>query len=142
LARKKSTRRVVKASGLRPLSSPSNGQPSSGSKAARPSALTLMRVDPTAGNALHFVFRDAETERLWRLDPASVHELFALILGGSMRGGRRVLAHDGEAQVEPAEKCGGAPALCMTLGHVEVCIPMEKQALRALSREIERALDP
>jgi hypothetical protein len=104
--------------------------------------MTLKRVDPATDNALHLVFTDAETERLWRLEHASVHELFALMLGGSMSGRRRVLTRDGEASVEPPEKRGGSPALCVMLGQVEVCIPMEKQALRALGREIERALQP
>jgi hypothetical protein len=139
LARKKSTRRAAKPGGPRPSNSSSKGV--SGSVATPPPALVLTRVDSTAGNALHLVFRDAGTERLWRLEPASVHELFALILGGSMRGSRRVLARNGEVSVEPAEKRGGAPALCMMLAQVEVCIPMGKQALRALGREIERALE-
>lgn len=105
-----------------------------------PSALTLMRVEPAAKNALHLVFQDEDTERLWRLEPASVQELLALLMGGAMRGTGRVLANAGDATLEPAEKRGGNAMLCVSLNHIEVCVPMHKPALSALGREIEHAL--
>lgn len=136
MARKKSTRRGAKAAGARAQGS-SQDTPKS---QAIPPALTLVRVEPAAGNALHLVFKDEDTERLWRLEPASVQELLALLMGGAMRGTGRVLANEGDASLEPPEKRGGSAMLCVSLNHVEVCVPMEKPALSALGREIEHAL--
>ena len=124
MARKKSSKRAAKPA--------RSGGPS----------LKLVRVDPSAGRALHLVFEDGEAERLWRLEPVSAREFLALLLRGEMRKGGRVVLKGAEATVEPGERNSSAPMLCLSLGHVEVCIAVERGALGALGREIERALQP
>jgi hypothetical protein len=91
---------------------------------------------------MHLVFEDIDAERSWRLDPASVREFLALLLKGEMRKGGRVLLKGAEMAVEPGERANGAPILCVTLDHVEVCVSLDRKALGALGRAIERALKP
>jgi hypothetical protein len=88
---------------------------------------------------MHLVFDDAGAERSWRLEPVSSREFLALLLKGEMRKGRRVVLKGAEAAVEPGEGRNGAPMLCVTLDHVEVCVPMDRKALDALGKEIARA---
>jgi hypothetical protein len=90
---------------------------------------------------MHLVFEDVDAERSWRLDPASVREFLALLLKGEMRKGGRVILKGAEATVEPGERTNSAPMLCVTLDHVEVCVSMDRKALGALGREIERVLE-
>lgn len=91
---------------------------------------------------MHLVFEDVDAERSWRLDSASVREFLALLLRGKMRKGGRVILNGAETTVEPGERTNGAPMLCVTLDHVEMCVSMDRKALGALGREIERALEP
>jgi hypothetical protein len=89
---------------------------------------------------MHLVFEDGDAERSWRLEPVSAREFLALLLKGAMRKGRRVVLKGAEMAVEPGERRGGTPMLCVTLDHVEVCVPMDRKALDALGKEIARAL--
>ena len=91
---------------------------------------------------MHLVFEDEGAERSWRLEPVSAREFLALLLKGEMRKGRRVVLKGAEATVEPGERKNSAPMLCVTLDHVEVCVSMDRKALDALGREIERVLEP
>ena len=89
---------------------------------------------------MHLVFDHDGAERSWRLEAVSAREFLALLLRGEMRKGKRVLVKTAEAAIEPADRLDGAPMLCLTLGHVEVCVALEKDALTALGRDIGRAL--
>ena len=103
-------------------------------------SLKLVRIDASTGRAMHLVFKDGDAERSWRLEAVSAREFIALLLKGDMRNGRRVLVKGADAAVEPGENGSAAPMLCVTLDHVEVCMPMDRNALSALGKEIKRAL--
>ena len=102
-------------------------------------SLKLVRIDPR-GAGLHFVFEDGGAERRWKLEAASAREFLALLLKGEMRSGRRVMTKEAEASIEAPEKRQGAPVLCVSLGHVEICLALDRAELGALGRDIERAL--
>jgi hypothetical protein len=89
---------------------------------------------------MNLVFEDEGAERSWRLDAVSSREFLALLLRGEMGKGRRVVLKGAEAAIEPGARHDGQPVLCVMLDHVEVCVQMDRQALDALGREIERAL--
>ena len=89
---------------------------------------------------MHLVFDNAGAEHRWKLEPVSVREFLALLLRGEMRKGPRVVLKASEASIEPPEKRGGAPVVCVSLGHVELCFAMDKVELGALGKDIAQAL--
>jgi hypothetical protein len=89
---------------------------------------------------MHVVFDNAGAEHHWKLEPVSARELLALLLKGEMRRGGRVLMRTAEATIEPPERHGGEPAVCVSLGHVELCFTMDRMELGALSKDIAKAL--
>ena len=88
---------------------------------------------------MNLVFGDEGAERSWRLDAVSSREFLALLLRCEMGKGRRVVLKGAETAIEPGARRSDEPMLCVMLDHVEVCVQMNKQALNALGREIERA---
>lgn len=109
------------------------------------SRLSLRRIDPIAGRGLSFIFEGQifegqARELTWLLEPASVVEIFALLLRGKMRRGRRVMLDNAEATLEPAEKPGGHPQLCIAFGTLEICAPVDPAGLASLKTDLEKAL--
>lgn len=102
--------------------------------------LRLVRVDPQDGRGIRFMFESAGVEHRWLLETGSVTEMIALLFKGRLRSNRRVLLGSVEVSLEPPESESEGPSLCLDVGHVEVCVPVDKAAARALRADLGRFL--
>ena len=89
------------------------------------------------------VYQDeAGQERGWLMQKTSVVEFLALLLRGRMWRGRRVVIDKAEVTIEPPDKPGGLPALCLATGLLVSCAPLEHASLEALRDDINAVLRP
>lgn len=103
-------------------------------------ALTLVRVESAGRNSLSLVFTGDGEERSWKLEQTTVTEFLALLLRGRMRQGRRVMLQDVEFTLEPPETGETDLSVCLAMGPLELCAPMDRAGAKALKADIERSL--
>ena len=106
---------------------------------AGPGKLKLVRVEPTRKKGITLVFSQDGEEHGWLLEHTSVTEFIALLLRGKMLHGRRVELENAELTIEPPPKQPGHPQLCVSLGPLEVCAPLNRSTMKALRADLERA---
>ncbi len=104
-----------------------------------PGKLKLVRVEPAGKKGINLIFSQDAAEHTWLLEHTSVTEFLALMLRGRMRRGRRIELEDAELTIEPPEEGGDNPYLCMALGPLEVCAPINKSTVKAIRADLERA---
>jgi hypothetical protein len=81
-------------------------------------------------------------EQSWLLEHTSLLEFFALLLRGRMRKGRRVVLEEVDVSIEPPEKAGAQPMLCLASGPLETCAMLDRKTLASLRDEIDLILKP
>lgn len=120
------------------------GSKRSGRSRKGPAAsLRLTGAEPSGRNGIKLVYADeAGGEQSWLLEHTSMLEFFALVLRGRMRKGRRLVLQDFDVTVEPPEKAGSSPLLCLASGPLETCAPLDRKTLIALRKEIDQILKP
>lgn len=102
--------------------------------------LKLLRIEPADGSGLDLVFQSDGEEQAWRLENTSITEFLALLLRGRMHRGRRIFLTDAELALEPPEDRSEDSTLCLTVGEVQLCAPVDRAGARALKAEIDRSL--
>lgn len=98
----------------------------------KPPSLKLVRVEPSKGSCIVLVFEAGGKEYGWLLEQTSVTEFLALLLRGRMRRGRRVELDDVEVSIEPAAAIADDPFLCVAMGALELCAPMDRAIVKAI----------
>lgn len=101
--------------------------------------LQLVRVEPVGKKGINLVFSQDGQEHGWLLEHTSVTEFMALLLRGRMRRGRRIELEDAELTIEPPPDGSEHPQLCMALGPLEVCAPVNRSTVKALRADLDRA---
>lgn len=103
------------------------------------SKLKLVRVEPVAKKGINLIFSQDGAEHTWLLEHTSVTEFLALMLRGRMRRGRRIELEDAELTIDPPPEGSEYPLLCMALGPLEVCAPINRSTVKALRADLDRA---
>ncbi len=118
-----------------------DGIPRKDGKGARPtrSKLELVRVEPAGRKGLTLIFSQDGEELSWQLAHTSVTEFLALLLRGRMVRGRRVELDDAELVIDPPPEGSKDPQLCLSLGPLEICAPVNRATMNALRADLERA---
>lgn len=101
--------------------------------------LNLVRVEPAGRKGITLIFSQDGQEHGWLLEHTSVAEFMALLLRGRIRRGRRVELEEAELTIEPPPSSSEHPHLCMALGPLEVCAPLNRSTVKALRADLERA---
>lgn len=112
-----------------------------GAKARKPAQgkLQLVRVEPAGKKGITLIFNHDGEELGWLLEHTSVTEFLALLLRGRMLQGRRIELDDAELTIEPPPEGSEHPSLCLSLGPLEVCAPVNRATMKALRADLERA---
>ncbi len=118
-----------------------DGIPRKDGKGARPAPgkLKLVRVEPAGRKGLTLIFSQDGEELSWQLAHTSVTEFLALLLRGRMLRGRRVELDDAELAIDPPPEGSKDPQLCLSLGPLEICAPVNRATMKALRADLERA---
>lgn len=103
--------------------------------------LRLLRTEVAGPDSVSLVFEGSYGEESWLLENTSLSEFFALLLHGRIRPGGQLVV-DGTVMLEPPQRAGDKPALCISTGVVEGYVPVDRSTLRALQAEISRMLGP
>lgn len=104
-------------------------------------SLRLERIEPAGSSGMMLVYHDPDgREQTWIMEQATVTEFLALMLHGKMRKGRRVVIDDVDVTIEPPEKPGGLPILCLATGPLESCATLDRPTLKALRADIDALL--
>lgn len=101
--------------------------------------LKLVRVEPAGKKGITLIFSQDGQEHGWLLEHTSVTEFMALLLRGRIQRGRRVELEDVELTIDPPPSGSAHPQLCMELGPLEVCAPLNRSTLKALRADLESA---
>ena len=104
----------------------------------KPAPLKLIRSEPARGNGICLVFDVAGEEHSWLLEQTSVTEMLALMLKGRMRKGRRIDLDEAEITIEPPVSAGDDPLLCVSIGPLEICVPVDRAAAKAIRADLDR----
>jgi hypothetical protein len=106
-----------------------------------PASLRLTGMQASGRDGVRLVYaEESGEEKSWLLDQTSVLELFALLLRGRMRKGRRLVLDDVEVTLEPPEKARAGPLLCFVSDPLEICATLDRKTLTALRGEIDQVL--
>lgn len=103
-----------------------------------PGKLQLVRVEPAGKKGIYLIFNQDGVEHSWLLEHTSVTEFLALMLRGRMRRGRRIELEDAELTIEPPPEGSDIPQLCMALGPLEVCAPINRATVKAIRADLDR----
>lgn len=113
---------------------------SSVGRKGRPKPLKLVRVEPAKALGIALVFETGGQEHDWILEQTSVAELMALLLRGRMRSGRRVELDNVELTIEPPKELADDPLLCVAMGPLELCAPVDGATAKAMKTDLDRAM--
>jgi len=118
-----------------------DGKDGKGARPRKPASgkLKLIRVEPAGKKGITLIFSQDSEEHGWLLEHTSVTEFMALLLRGRIRRGRRVELEDAELTIDPPPSGSEHPHLCMALGPLEVCTPLNRSTVKALRADLERA---
>ncbi|RYZ13917.1 MAG: hypothetical protein EON61_05545 [Alphaproteobacteria bacterium] len=100
--------------------------------------LKLVRVEPAGKKGITLIFSQDGHEHGWLLEHTSVTEFLALLLRGRIQRGRRVELEQAELTIDPPPSGSDHPQLCMSLGPLEVCTPLNRSTVKALQADLER----
>lgn len=108
------------------------------SRKSGPGKLKLVRVEPAGKKGINLIFSQDGIEHTWLLEHTSVTEFLALMLRGRMLRGRRIELDEAELTIEPPPEGSEHPQLCMALGPLEVCAPINRSTVKAIRADLER----
>lgn len=106
----------------------------------KPAALKLLRVEPKRRTGIMLVFDSDGEERSWLLEQTSLTELMALLLKGRVRRGRRIELDEVEVTIEPPAMLADNPLLCLAMGPLELCAPVDRATVKAMRTDLDRAM--
>ncbi len=86
------------------------------------------------------VFEAGGHEQGWLLERTSLTEFMALLLRGRMRSGRRIQLDEVEVTIEPPEAFADDPLLCLAMGPLELCAPVDRATVKAMRTDLDRAV--
>ena len=105
-----------------------------------PATLILVRVEPKSRKGILLVFESSGEERGWLLEQTSLTEFMALLLRGRMQMGRRIHLDQVEITIEPPLVLADDPLLCVAMGPLELCAPVDRATVRAMKTDLDRAM--
>lgn len=106
----------------------------------KPGTLKLVRVEPKSRKGILLVFESSGEERGWLLERTSLTEFMALLLRGKMRTGRRIHFDEVEITIESPLVLADDPLLCVALGPLELCAPVDRATVKAMKIGLYRAV--
>lgn len=106
----------------------------------KPVALKLVRVEPKSRKGILLVFESGGEEQGWLLAQTSITEFMALLLRGQMRSGRRIQLDEVEVTIEPPAVFADDPLLCVAMGPLEFCAPVDQATVKAMRADLNRAM--
>lgn len=86
------------------------------------------------------VFESGGEERGWLLEHTSMAEFMALMLRGRVRRGRRIELDEVEVTIEPPVVLADNPLLCLAMGPLELCAPVDRATVKAMRTDLDRAM--